>query len=854
MMAIYKRETIVGRRIFVGLILVFLLGIFFIFLLAKRASPPFYSYYFSRVSSKYPCQRAFVSDIDQDGADEIIVYGGESSSVHKFVVLNSEMRIIFQATSIIPQCRNFNPLPPINVDEDPELEIPFCSNDDISTCLSVIDFTLAKGGRIFQKKIYPLKKVIGIDTDRNGLFDGGLFISKVTDLDRDSKKEIVYLINTGRDDFPRLIIFTDQGTGKEIWRFPLGPHIWRIKTLDIDKDGLDEILVGTRSPMNGRIYSGIDDEHPYAIVLKINGSILWKRRFARGFGTFDFFPGDFNGDGKKELFGVLCREGTGPPFCEGVFLMDPLTGDTLDSWHPPEGRLHSISVCKVVDINDDGRDELLVGLRDGNLMKVDIPTSAPNALRAQSILNVKREITYIEVSDLTNNGSKEIILIVDGNTLQVYDNKLRIIAFYEQCFPINNFNIVSPGEGLQKRIGFFESIISPKTEEAYFVQYKLEKSLPKVLPFPTETFFIFLSLFALFLFAFYLLRKDSFYRTRLAILQKLGTWWKRGVIVLNKEGNVLFTNPKTHKLIDIPFEGLESGDFIQATAQKEGLRMLSDFLASFLQSKEKKNRTELSLGDQRIEVKVEREGDKLFIFLEEKEETYKVYYSWAKAIQSLIHKIKNSLNNITLGLTKINEDSIEILPKNKEIFDILDKERERLKKHLISLSRLTSLIKEPIFEIVDINSLVRETLLSFPIRKEISLNVNLEKDLPPIYVDQEKIVELIKNLLENAMKAIKGKGVIDVSTFLLERLPESPKEKLRRYVCIRIADNGCGISEENLGRIFDPNFSTFEEGLGLGLTIVKYIVEAHQGEIHVESKVGLGTTFSVCLPISGEVK
>ena len=96
------------------------------------------------------------------------------------------------------------------------------------------------------------------------------------------------------------------------------------------------------------------------------------------------------------------------------------------------------------------------------------------------------------------------------------------------------------------------------------------------------------------------------------------------------------------------------------------------------------------------------------------------------------------------------------------------------------------------------------------------------------------------NVLLNASHAIEEKGTIILNT-----------EKEKNEVIIRISDDGKGIEEENLEKIFDPRFTTKEAGVGtgLGLPISKKIVEAHTGRIKVKSEVGKGTEVSIALPI-----
>jgi diguanylate cyclase (GGDEF)-like protein len=108
-----------------------------------------------------------------------------------------------------------------------------------------------------------------------------------------------------------------------------------------------------------------------------------------------------------------------------------------------------------------------------------------------------------------------------------------------------------------------------------------------------------------------------------------------------------------------------------------------------------------------------------------------------------------------------------------------------------------------------------------------------------ILMDQDKIVQLLLNLIKNSFEAIQGEGVVSIIL-----------EKQQDHVIIEITDNGIGIPESELDRIFHPFYSTKEMGTGLGLSICHKIVQDHGGMIDVSSQPGRGTTFQIRLPLS----
>ena len=129
----------------------------------------------------------------------------------------------------------------------------------------------------------------------------------------------------------------------------------------------------------------------------------------------------------------------------------------------------------------------------------------------------------------------------------------------------------------------------------------------------------------------------------------------------------------------------------------------------------------------------------------------------------------------------------------------------------------------------------------------ISIEKELAADLPLVHCDSNSITQVIINLLENARDAMPGGGWIRISTAC------SPENE---QVTLRISDTGEGIPTEIQSRIFEPFFTTKEvgKGTGLGLSIVHGIVEAHGGEITIESAPGKGITFRICFPKEAPLK
>jgi Osmosensitive K+ channel histidine kinase len=131
--------------------------------------------------------------------------------------------------------------------------------------------------------------------------------------------------------------------------------------------------------------------------------------------------------------------------------------------------------------------------------------------------------------------------------------------------------------------------------------------------------------------------------------------------------------------------------------------------------------------------------------------------------------------------------------------------------------------------------------------KKIRITLEVEKDLPPAYVDADKIRQVLVNILRNAYEAVEEGGQIEISLRL-------NRQKDRPGFEILISDNGCGIPEKDWENIFEPFFTTKSSGAGLGLANARRILEQHGGSIRVVKKEGPGSCFLITLPLEPSVK
>jgi signal transduction histidine kinase len=144
---------------------------------------------------------------------------------------------------------------------------------------------------------------------------------------------------------------------------------------------------------------------------------------------------------------------------------------------------------------------------------------------------------------------------------------------------------------------------------------------------------------------------------------------------------------------------------------------------------------------------------------------------------------------------------------------------------------------------------------TFPRRTPIRRIETYSTALPVLRCDADKLKRAFAELIENAVSFMPEGGEFRVTTSLIEPGQGPMLARLspsRRYVQIAFEDSGPGVAEEMKGRIFQPFFSSRVKGMGLGLSIVKGVIDAHHGTIRETGEPGQGARFQIFLPVNGE--
>lgn len=208
-----------------------------------------------------------------------------------------------------------------------------------------------------------------------------------------------------------------------------------------------------------------------------------------------------------------------------------------------------------------------------------------------------------------------------------------------------------------------------------------------------------------------------------------------------------------------------------------------------------------------------------------------------RLVRTLAHEVRNPLNNISLSLEELQQEVSEDT-QQKVYLDIIYRNSKRINAiitELLDSSRPAEMFmnKRSLQEIMD-DSIA--SALDRMILQKVKLQVSYPDKPAFIWADKEKMKIAFLNIIINAVEAMKGKE---------EQQLDITVESLPLHNTVTIADQGCGISNENITRLFEPYFSSKRNGMGLGLASTLNILQSHKASIEVNSEVNIGTSFII---------
>lgn len=344
-----------------------------------------------------------------------------------------------------------------------------------------------------------------------------------------------------------------------------------------------------------------------------------------------------------------------------------------------------------------------------------------------------------------------------------------------------------------------------------------------------------------------------------------------GIVIL-QDNSIVYSNPQFSRMLGLPEKKLKNSDLKSFIAEEDHLKFGKFFNLKRGNSETQKTLETILIDKDlnKIEVEIKRtsinymnsESDLLFVRdIRDRKilERERIKFSKTETFRSVSDGITHDFNNlltIVIGnveLAKLNIGNQKKLRVNLAKIEHTSVRAEKLIKQLLTFSSDAALIMSKEY----MQDLLPSILESYKNIKKVKFEVSIHEDLWPVRCDRERLKIALSNIIANSIESIKKKGEISIKIINIEKIVNYEKRlKYGQYIMIEIIDDGKGISGENLGRIFDPYFSTkknvTQKGMGLGLTISNRVIINHKGIIQVSSKPLKGTVFKIFLPAEPE--
>ncbi|MCD6376218.1 MAG: hypothetical protein J7L94_11870 [Caldisericaceae bacterium] len=348
-----------------------------------------------------------------------------------------------------------------------------------------------------------------------------------------------------------------------------------------------------------------------------------------------------------------------------------------------------------------------------------------------------------------------------------------------------------------------------------------------------------------------------------AITARYQTWQalissaSSGLCILNLHAKIKFLNANFERFLDFSTHLNEGGYFAEELEENQ---TLVKFIEKLIDTRR--------FTEQEIKIKNSQDSQTLLLrgrvlsglpglpagfMVEVLPQHLKVYNDklmvWTRTVQKMAHDMKTPLatvqfllQSIKLQLEQLNFKEIDRLNPD---FETIDQELSRIRETTKHFLRFTNLEK-PNFQWISIKESLNNVLSKFPSTKDNGLKINLDLDpnFDRIWADHVLLEMALQAVIENAIDALQGEGLILISNALIQK----PEENFQSYIEIEITDNGPGISEEVSQKIFEPFFTTKEDGTGMGLPLAQKIMEDHDGKIEIQSQKGKSTSVRLLFP------
>jgi signal transduction histidine kinase len=741
-------------------------------------------------------------------------------------------------------------LPPhfldVTGDTLPEILVPLLRND--SLFLSIADGR----GRKLQSFLLTTGRP-RIEPDGVLPWDPTIQAFYAVDITGDGNLELITVIATAFARAPRGVLVHDLRDGRLLGQALVGAALLAHSPptgsvlADFDGDGTPEIIIASVSTNNGAAAGGFDDRHAYLIVFRLvpEVEVAWSRLMGELGSWTHVAHADFDGSGRKELLVLRTSSRREDSRLE---VIEPGSWRTLRQRSFPENAFG----LALLDLSGDALPEIVVSTTAGEVLVLD---GELNLLRRRRI-----DTGYFNlesVPDIDGDGIGEIVVSLRAG-LAVLGPDLQVKALAEGLtLPGMGARVARPG------IGAAPYLLGARGEALYVL---------RLVPNPFAWFWRWglRVLLSLGIGAVLALLAGLIAARRSAQLQRLVQTLAvdaapHGLLFLTRGGRVRWVNATLRRWIG----GVEVRRW-RGMPLEEVLAGAPEVLAFCRQALATQPPRHLEaegrfrLGGEPRELRLVAEpvlgrlqgGPNWLVRFEDRtgEVELREARGWALIAEGVAHDFHKPLSGIGQEIDRMRRAYHRLAPETGET---LDAYADDIKGRIVTLLQKTDELRqvlgggEPRLEQMPLNEFVHcageELRRTLP--EDIGLDLRAAEDAPVVRLDRRLMQSVLKNLVSNAVDAMREGGTITVSTGLVRGARIISEAAPRDYARLEVSDTGVGIPAELRERIWEPGFTTHREtGWGLGLPSVRRVVEAHRGAIRVESEPGVGAAFAVYLP------
>jgi nitrogen-specific signal transduction histidine kinase len=784
-------------------------------------------------------KNASLFDLDNNGKEEFVDFNIDDLENNL-----SHLHVRSSAYDLIDQENFYGKITNIfsvnwNADENKELFVPYSRND--SLFLRILD----KNVNILKKEIFLFSGKTLIDENGFSEWRGKIDQIESLDINADGEKEFIFFANESTAKSPRGVFVFNRNFNL-LWKYEIGPRLSKVPIIhDFDGDGLFEIILPTSAPCNGNSSNGTDDEHSYIIAINHLGQELWTRKIGGSYSSVKIKLDDLNGDGNEDII-AFYSEWNKTNIQPHLEIIDPLNNGIQII--PRRNLPLKEATFAILQMDKNISKEILVVDATGKILVLDHNL---NIVKSKATNMLGNDIFVSE--DLNNDGHPEI-LIGHSKGTTCLDHELSILGqtplkIYGDApvFHIYHKNVESASIVFKNNRTHL--LVSLKKDPYFLFSYY--GSAIGIL----TGFLVILTL----IIGIIIFRNQQKYWNK--VFENFAATYKQPVFIFDQNLFLLYTNSAGSTFLNIS----QSKFPCSLDTLTDGKKTFTDKI-SFLKNAEAiHHQREFTFTKNKI-IHLIAEPIQfynlpnpywLIIFQDSKEkELIEEAKSWSAMAQRIAHDIKNPLTSIQLSLQRL---QMEYQKQDKKHVKNYDRYTDRILERIEFLKRQTRDFMKFVnleklnLQPANLNEIIENIFCSAKVEipDDIKLIKQFSQEIPIIHLDQEQMQSVLENLITNAINAMPNGGTLTISTSMASDLQiPNGKEKKSDYVILEIMDTGVGINDELREKLFLPFSTNTHLGTGLGLMIVKKIIDDHQGFIEVNSEVDVGTSFIIYLPVA----